>query len=411
MQRKNFIKQTSILTSGLIFSKAFSPLILPSESPIFDGRKINIGIIGCGNRGTGIINILNGMSNYFGIKVLCDVLDFRMSEANKLVSSASVKETKDYHSLLEDKTVDAVIIATPLNLHFPMAVDALKAGKHVYLEKTMTYTIDEVIQLVKISHQYSSQVLQIGHQLPYTPLYRRVKEMINNGYLGKITQIECHYDRNGSWRRPVPIPSLERNINWRMYKAYSGGLTAEILAHQIEFINWAFNTHPDELFSTGGIDFYKDGRETYDNVQVTLRYNKAEMIGNFGATCSNSRDGFIFKLKGSKGTVELLMDNGIYYPEPEMKKELATVDGVTGATKIEWKKDGGISIIKQPMKDPTTYAFEDFYNCIIKNQRPVTDVIAGGTSAICVHLSNESLYTKTMQHWKPAYDLSKIKHS
>jgi predicted dehydrogenase len=151
--------------------------------------------------------------------------------------------------------------------------------------------------------------------------------MIEKGYLGKVTQIDCRYDRNSSWRRPVPDPSLEKNINWRIYKAFSGGLTAEILAHQIEFINWTFNTHPDELFSTGGIDFYKDGRETYDNVQVMIRYKKDGMIGNFGATCANSREGFIFKIKGSKGTIELLMDNGIYYPEPETKKQLETVTG------------------------------------------------------------------------------------
>jgi predicted dehydrogenase len=396
------------LTGGLIFSKRFSSLVDPHTTRKFTSRKINIGIVGCGNRGSGILSILDAMGDKFTIRALCDVLEFRLSEGNKLISSNPVKLFKDYRSLLDDKTVDAVVIATPLHLHFPIAVDALKAGKHVYLEKTMTYSIDEVIQLVKISRQYSSQVLQIGHQLPYTPLYSKVKEMIQKGYLGKITKIDCYYDRNGSWRRAVPNPVLERNINWRMYKAYSGGLTAEILAHQIEFVNWAFNTHPDELFSTGGIDFYKDGRETYDNVQVTLRYNQAEMVGNFGATCSNSRDGFIFKIKGSKGTVELLMDDGIYYPEPDMKKELTTVDGVTGATKIEWKKDGGISITKQPLKDPTTYAFEDFYKCIIEDRRPISDVIAGGTSAICVHLSNESLYTGTVQHWKPAFNLTGI---
>jgi predicted dehydrogenase len=289
-----------------------------------------------------------------------------------------------------------------------MAADALKAGKHVYLEKTMTYSIPEALDLAKLSRTHSDQVLQIGHQLPYTPLFQKVKEMIEKGYLGKVTQIDCRYDRNGSWRKAVPDPSLEKAINWRMYKAYSGGLTAEILSHQIEFINWAFNTHPDEIFSTGGIDLYKDGRETYDNVQVMLRYNKENMTGNFGATCANAREGFILKIKGSKGTVELLMNDALYYPEAETKKQLETVDGVTGATKIEWKKGGGMSIIKEPMKDGTWYAFQDFYRCITEKKKPMVDVVAGGTSAITVHLANAALYNKNVQQWKDSYNLSSL---
>lgn len=397
MSRRTFIKQSSILTGGLLLHK---PLMSLSE--MYSDEIITIGIIGCGDRGKGIMDVLKEMPDKFMITATCDILDIRLQQANKI--SPGTKQYKDYRKLLDDKNVQAVIIATPLYLHYPMASDSLKAGKHVYLEKTMTFTIDQAIRLVKEAKQHSSQVLQIGHQLPYTPLYGKVKEMIKKGYLGKVTQIDCRYDRNSSWRKPVSDPSLEKLINWRMYKAFSGGLTAEILAHQIEFINWAFGTHPSELFSTGGIDFYNDGRETYDNVQVMLRYDKDHMIGNFGATCANSREGFIFKIKGSKGTIELLMEDGVYYPEPETKKQLETVDGVTGATKIEWKKGGGIAIIKEPMKDATWYAFEDFYKCIKEKKRPISDVIAGATSAVCVALSNEALYNHNIQHWKPVYD-------
>ena len=398
MSRRNFIKQSSILTGGLLLHK---PLM--SLSKMYSDEKITIGIIGCGDRGKGIMDVLKEMPDKFTITATCDILDIRLQQANKI--SPDARQYKDYRKILDDKNIQAVIIATPLNLHYPMASDALKAGKHVYLEKTMTYSIDQALHLVKEAKQHSKQILQIGHQLPYSPLYGKVKEMIEEDYLGKVTQIDCRYDRNSSWRKPVSDPSLEKIINWRMYKAFSGGLTAEILAHQIEFINWAFGTRPSELFSTGGIDFYNDGRETYDNVQVMLRYGKDHMIGNFGATCANSREGFIFKIKGSKGTIELLMEDGVYYPEPETKKQFETVDGVTGATKIEWKKGGGIAIIKEPVKDATWYAFEDFYKCIKEKKRPISDVIAGGTSAICVGLANEALYTHSVQHWKPIYDL------
>ena len=398
MDRRNFIKQSSLLTGGLLLSKP-----APGFHKMDEPEKINIGIIGCGDRGKGLMSVMKGLPDKFTISGICEVLDYRLAEAKKLCNPA-VTEYKDYRKLLDDKSVHAVVIATPLYVHHAMAVDTLKAGKHLFLEKTMTYSIPQAIDLVKLSKAYPKQILQVGHQTGYLPLYKKVKEMIQTGQLGKVTQIDCRYDRNGSWRRPVPDPSLERAINWRMYKEYSGGLTAELLSHQMDFVNSAFETHPDEVFSTGGIDFYKDGRETYDNVQVALRYNSQNMIGNFGATCANSREGFIFKIKGTKGTVELLFDEGIYYPEPETKKQLQMVDGVSGATKIQWNEKGGMNIMKEPMKDATWYALDDFYNCIREKRLPSSNVMTGGTTAVCVHLANEAMYSHSVQQWKRDYN-------
>lgn len=398
MERRNFIRQSTASLGALLLSDHL--FAFPDRA----GEKISTGVIGCGSRGVGLMSLLKELQNKFQVTALCDVLDFRFKEAKEVVTNP-VREYKDYRKLLEDKSVKAVVIASPLYLHYQMAADALKAGKHVYLEKTMTYTIQQAIDLAQLAKLYPNQVFQVGHQLPYTPLYMKVKEMIAKDYLGKITQIECRYDRHDNWRRPVPDPKLERAINWRMYKEYSGGLTAEILSHQMQFINWALDTHPDELFSTGGIDYYKDGRETYDNVQVMLRYKDKGIIGNFGSTLANEREGFIFKIKGTKGAVELLFDDGIFYPEEETKKQLETVDGVAGATKIEWKKNGGISIMKEPMKDGTWYALSDFYNCISEKKRPMLDVNQGAKAAITVHLANEAMYNHSVQKWKEAYSL------
>ena len=399
MERRNFIKQSSATLGALLLADQLFPF-----SNTHAEEKLNIGIIGCGSRGVGLMSVLKELQDKFQITALCDVLDFRFKEAKEVVTN-DVKEYKDYRRMLDDKSVQAVVIASPLYLHYQMAADALKAGKHVYLEKTMTYTIQESLNLAKLAKSHTKQVFQVGHQLPYTPLYVKVKEMISKDYLGKITQVECRYDRHNDWRRPVPDPKLEKAINWRMYKAYSGGLTAEILSHQMQFINWVLDTHPDEVFSTGGIDFYKDGRETYDNVQVMLRYNQKGIVGNFGSTLANEREGFIFKIKGSKGAVELLFDDGIFYPEKETKKQLETVDGVAGATKIEWKKDGGISLVKEPMKDGTWYAFSDFYTCITEKKHPMLDVNQGAKAAITVHLANDAMYNHTVSKWKPEYNL------
>lgn len=397
MFRRQFIKHTSVLAGGLVLQQQLA------RASQRDANPIRIGIIGCGDRGNGIMAVLKELPGLFRIQAICDVLDFRIRTSAGIAPGATVY--KDYRRLTADKSVDAVVIATPLNLHYEMAVAALSGGKHVFLEKTMTYNIPQALDLVKKVKAHPAQVLQVGHQYRYTPLYFKVKEMIEKGYLGKVTQIDCRWDRNWNWKRPVPDPSMERQINWRMYRQYSGGLVAELLSHQIDFIHWAFGTHPDHIMGTGGIDFYKDGRETFDNVQVLLRYGKEGMIGNFGATCGNAHDGYLFKIKGTKGAVHLLVDEGIFYPEKETKKQLETVDGVAGATRIVWNKDGGIPVMQEPMKDGTWYALRDFYDCIQQKKQPASNVVTGATTAITVHLANEALYSGSIRRWKPEFNL------
>jgi predicted dehydrogenase len=398
MERRHFIRNSALLAGSVLASNS-----LMASASIFAGRKLRVGIIGCGDRGNGIMRVMTQLPELYEVVALCDVLDFRLKNAQQLSKTATLKTYSDYKALLDNKQVDAVVIATPLSAHFAIAKDALQAEKHVYLEKTMTYNTHQAFDLINTKQKYPSQVLQVGHQYRSSPLYYKVKEMIDEGYLGKVTQIDCRWDRNGSWRRSVPDPSLERQINWRMYKEYSGGLAAELLSHQIDFVNWAFNTQPDQVYATGGVDFYKDGRETFDNIQATLRYGKEGMIGNFGATCSNKRDGFLFKIKGSKGSVSLLMHQGRFYPE-DNKHTLDLVDGVTGATKIVWDKDGGTPILTEETKDGTWYALKEFYNSVLTNKTPDSNIYTGTKTAIVVDLINKSAYNNTIENWVPEYN-------
>jgi predicted dehydrogenase len=398
MKRRTFVKNTGLIAGGLLLNKAD----LFAENA---GRVINIGVIGCGDRGKGIIQMMDQLPQKFKVVAICDVLDMRLDETRKFAKNDNYTRYKDHRQLLDNTKVDAVVVAVPLNMHYPIAVDVLKANKHLYLEKTMTYNIQQALELVKLVKSRPEQVVQVGHQYRYSPLYFRVKEMISKGYLGKVSQVDCRWDRNASWRRPLPDASLERQINWRMYKEYSGGLIAELLSHQIDFINWAFDTHPSEFMATGGIDVFKDGRETYDNVQVMLRYPDQNMVGNFGATCGNSRDGYLFKIKGTKGTVSLLMDKGMFYPEKGSLKDKGVVDGVTGATKISWDKDGGTPILPDATKDGTWYALNDFYEKIGSGLLPESNIYTGARTAICVHLANQALYNKEIVHWKNEYQL------
>ncbi|MES2448355.1 MAG: Gfo/Idh/MocA family oxidoreductase [Bacteroidota bacterium] len=394
MHRRSFVKKSALLGSGVLMAdQLFAKVNL---------APINIAMIGCGDRGKGVLSVIQKMPSQFKTVAYCDVLDFRLTETEKYVPSSAVA-IKDYRKILDDKKVEAVFIATPLSEHFKIAKDAVLAGKAVYVEKTMTYNVEEALALRKLVKQYPKQVFQVGYQYRYSPLYFKVKDMIQSGYIGKVSQIDCRWDRNWNWRRPVADPKLERQINWRMYKEYSGGLPAELLSHQIDFINWAFQTQPDEIIGTGGIDVYKDGRETYDNVQAILRYKNAGMIGNFGATCGNANDGYLFKIKGTKGSVNLLPDTGVFYPEKERAKELGIVDGVTAATKLVINKDGGIPILDEPTKDGTFYALEDFYKAITEGKKTASNIDTGTQASICVAMCNEAIYTGEKQFWKQEY--------
>lgn len=397
MNRREFVKLGALLSAGSALPISFS-------SAFQSDKKFNVGILGYGDRGSGLHHVLNTMPDKFTVTSICDNLEFRINNAKKNYSGA-VSFFNDYRKFLEQKELDIVIVSTPLYLHFEHALAVLESGKHLFLEKTMVFNIEDAIKLNALHKKYPKQIIQVGHQYRYSPLYFKVKEMIQNGWLGKVSQIEARWDRNHNWRRPVPSPELERQINWRMYKEYSGGLVAELLSHQMDFIHWAFETSPSSIYGVGGIDIFKDGRETFDNVQVTMRYDQEGMVGNFGATCGNQQDGYSFKIKGSKGMISLLTNEGVFYPEPETQAVLQEVDGVSGATKISWSNDRkAVKILDNPTKDGSIYALEDFYRCLITSGQPHSNVKNGGKTAIAVALANKSLYQGTKELWKPDYD-------
>jgi len=139
-----------------------------------------------------------------------------------------------------------------------------------------------------------------------------------------------------------------------------------------------------------------------------VRYARKGMIGNFGATCGNARDGYLFKLKGTKGTIPLLVDEGVYYPEKDTIKQYGTVDGVIGAAKIAWNKEGGIPITTgaEPLKDGFWYALSDFHRAVTEKKMPDFNVLTGARTACTVHMANRAIYCHTIEMWWPEYDFA-----
>ena len=402
MNRRAFIRNGGIVLSA-------TPFISNTTLNTFSKNdQINIGVIGTGDRGGGLIKVIKDRFPQFNVIAACDLIPERLERAVGN-GAKKCKSYVNYKALLEDKKVDAVIIASPLSEHHQMAIDALDAGKHVYCEKTMTFHVNETFDLIDRVED-SGKIFQVGHQYRSTPLYFQVADMIRNGYIGDVTNVYIQWNRNGDWRRPVPDPKLERLINWRMYRDFSGGLTAELHSHQIDFVNYVFDDYPTRVMGFGGIDYWKDGRETFDNVNTIFDYSSGFKMNCISLT-ANSHEGYLIKFKGNKGTIKMNMEEAWIYSEEKKETALKDIDGVTGATALSWSKGEGVKI--QPEKNlegwfNTQYALQAFYDSLMDNKTPYSNVYNGGGTAICVRMAIDAMRKGTIEPWQKEYD--RVKH-
>ena len=139
-------------------------------------------------------------------------------------------------------------------------------------EKALALTIGENRDIYDAVRARPRQVFQVGHQRHYSPLYKRVEEMVRTDHIGDVAAIRAQWNRNDLVRRPCADPALEQIVNWRLYKELSGGLTTEFASHQIDVANWLLQTHPYSVCGYGGIDWYEDGRDTEDNIHLIFSY-------------------------------------------------------------------------------------------------------------------------------------------
>ncbi|MFI2743155.1 Gfo/Idh/MocA family protein [Zhouia sp. PK063] len=406
MERRDFVKKGSMAALALTASSS----VMANLSNIQKANNtINLGVIGTGSRGGGLIPFINDIEG-LNVTACCDILPFRLEDGLKRAGS-NAKGYDDYRRVLDNKDIDAVLVAVPFSRHEFIEKDALQAGKHVYGEKTLAKGYGAIKDLINVKHQHQDLIFQTGHQYHSSRLYTSVVKMIKEGKIGKITAFECQWNRNGDWRRNVPSPDLERLINWRLYKEFSGGLTAELCSHQIDFVNWVLEETPQEVVGIGGINYWKDGRETYDNIHLIYNYPSG-VKATFMCLTSNAMNDYQIKVMGDKGTIILDYTKAWFYPEGNYKKERGEVDGVSGAT-VQWEEGKGIPInISHP--DPSKQALMDFRDSIYNHQSPLSNMLTGAKTAIAVQMALDAMYTNTVAKWKPEYDEwlnQKITHS
>jgi predicted dehydrogenase len=405
----NISRRKFILTGGAVASGiAVGFPGLAKVSGFSASDQIRIGIIGTGSRGNWLNSLIKATPG-ISVNACCDVIPAHLQRGLNIAEKGA-KGYEDYRKLLENKDLDAVVIATPLSMHTQMAKDAIDVGKHIYCEKTMSFNIKEALELTKIVKK-SKLTFQVGYQHRYNPLYHKLYNIINDGHIGKVTHLAATWNRNGNWRRAVSDPKLERLINWRMYLEYSGGLIGELSSHQMDIVSYLLGKNPVRIMGMGGIDHYKDGRETFDNVYTVFDYEDG-IKASYNCITTNAYEGFGIKFYGTEATVVIRGEQShkaYIYVEPKKIAQMSQeVDGVSSATLMVWEKGEPIEVTVENQAEgdaaPTGAALAHFAECIRGKQKVMADVDYGRKGSIAVYLANKAIMDGTIEHWKNEYN-------
>lgn len=317
MNRKEFLSDCGKIGFAGVTLSLFPWLQSCSEKAKQEvqGEKARIGIIGTGSRGCFHIKHLVQMPNV-EVVALCDNYRPHLEDAAQYYPQAKLYD--DYRRLLEQRDVEGVIIATPLYLHASMTLDALSAGKRVFCEKSMGYTLDECLDVYNKRKEING-VLFIGQQRLFDPKYIKAMSMIHEGKIGEVVGVRNYWYRNNNWRRDVPSPELERHINWRLYSEYSRGLMTELACHQLQNGSWALGMLPEKVMGSGSLVHWNkvDERDVYDCVTAIFTYpNGVNMT--FESIISNKHFGMGEQILGTNGTIDLV--TGMYYSDEPAPK-------------------------------------------------------------------------------------------
>jgi predicted dehydrogenase len=423
------VSRRDVIKLGAAVAAASGPA---SGSIYAASEQVKFGMIGTGSRGAYLLSHLAKLDSG-RCTAVCDVSQEAVDGAANIFQSTP-KKYKDYRELLADKDVEAVFIAVPLYRHFVVTRDSLLAGKHVFCEKSLVFKPDEVHALRALASAHPKQTLQVGLQRRYSVYFQSVKSMIDRGVLGNVTHIHAQWHRNPGWTMK---PGGKGNPkNWRLFREFSGGLTAELASHQVDVADWFFGSSPEFVLGMGSLDTWRDGREVYDNIQLIYNYpNGRKLLYSAITTCqhlpilSSQRPEFGIVVMGTAGAVEMTLgsDNALptalWFREPTPTtispgtQKTETTAGATFAqagpqigipiltpdTQVDWKNDSFLTresklarrwlynkgiLLPTEDRNPVDTQLESFLNDVKTGARPRADVEVGLADSTAVMLSN-----------------------
>lgn len=444
------------------------------------GELIRIGIIGFGNRAVAHANGLGFMlpsdvrafkergifedwlqqeNLNIALTGICDVFDLHAEKGLEIARNGirskgaspnlPVKRYRNYQEMLDDKDIDAVMIATPDHHHAAITIAAAKAGKHVYCEKSMGLTETEVFEVYK-AVKNSKIVYQLGHQIAQSMVFQQAKEIIKNDILGKITLVETttnrnsadgawirHLDKNGNpkpgdektidwnqWLGSTPkVPfSIDRYYNWVKWFAYDSGVIGQLFTHEFDAVNQLLRIGiPQSVVSSGGIYYWKDNREIPDSFHATFEYPDRDLTLLYSANLACSRNrGRVFM--GHDASMELgssikiiadgdssrykkqISEGSINTSEPMISLDGSSgkVDAVSGATSKYYTARGLTTTNINGLQVDTTYLhIKEWIDCIRNGGVTSANIERAFEEGITCTMATKSYLEKRRVEWDP----------
>ena len=443
LNRRDFIKAGGIITAGSFFQGGTRTHELawaeggPARAYAANDQ-IQIALIGAGGQGMGDTRTALEVP---GVRLVAvaDCYDGRLQHSKEMWGDA-IFTTRDYREILARRDVDAVIIGTPDHWHKQAAVDAMKAGKDVYLEKPMIHSHDEGPEIIETARR-TQRIVEVGSQRVSSILYQKAREIVQSGALGQINAVNAWWDRNstmGAWSYTVPpdastatidwdrflgtapkIPfNPEHFFQWRKWKAYGTGVAGDLFVHLFSGTHFVTGSNgPTRAMATGGLRFWKDGRDALDVVLGLFDYPQNWNLSlrvNFVCGGPES-EGFVFT--GSEGSLGIGWDGITLTRVPREKEPGYTVGTFANATREKYLEEYRK---KYPPEHPTGPApkgqekfvppegYSDSYDHLknfieaVRSRKPVIeDATFGYRAAGAALLTNLSIERQAIMRWDP----------
>jgi predicted dehydrogenase len=442
LNRRNFLKAAGAAATfeTLIGSRTHMLAQAQAEpsAPVSANDHIQIALIGAGGQGQGDTRVALQVP---GVKLVAvaDCYDGRLAHSKELWGD-DIFTTKEYSQILERKDVDAVIVGTPDHWHKQVSVDAMKAGKDVYCEKPMIHLYSDGPQMIEAART-NNRILQVGSQRVSSVIYAKAKQLLASGAIGQLNMVTARWDRNssiGAWNYTVPLDAstetcdwttflgtapkipwnAEHFFQWRKWQAYGSGVAGDLFVHLFSGTHFITGSHgPTRAMATGGLRFWKDGRDVPDVMLGLFDYPQGFNLSlrvNF-VNGGEENEGLLFT--GSEGTIEIAGNSVILSRVPREKDPGLMIGTFTNAMQKEIREQYMEKYPHvHPMGEPDAryekfvagegYSdsydhFRNFFASVRSRQPVVEDAVFGYRAAGAALLSNLSYEKGTVVRWDP----------
>jgi predicted dehydrogenase len=361
--------------------------------------RVRIGIIGTGGRARGLMTLLKKLPGN-EMTAICDVYEPRLLQAAEIAGSSALK-VADYRRILDSRDIDAVLIGTPDHWHKQMTLDAIAAGKDVYVEKPVSHSIEEGVELVK-AVEASKQVVQTGTQQRSWEHWVLGKQLVDAGKLGQITFVQTYWyqhERSGNYQ-PVSLDKLdwkrwlgsapdqpfkpERFYQWRHFWDFGGGCLTDLMTHWIDVVHWYMDVEAPLSAMTTARSYNLKLWEAPDTVSTTIEFPKNFIAAYLGTYVSRVDDGGL-EFRGDKGTLKIDRARLAFY-----RDDAAYVPGsLTPEPDIFVRSSG----------DGTLTHLQNWLDCIKSRKTPNANIRVAHQAARTSHIANASLKAGRAVRW------------